>query len=92
MPIDACRGNTTSQTSLDQCVVEGKDRQLMTASECHEARVNDASTAGSDQFALRINGVSKTFGATKALDAVGFDVRRGHIHGLLVETARASPR
>ncbi|GAA1862406.1 ribose ABC transporter ATP-binding protein RbsA [Pseudonocardia ailaonensis] len=33
--------------------------------------------------ALAVRGVTKTFGATRALDDVSFDVRTGQIHGLL---------
>jgi ABC-type sugar transport system ATPase subunit len=35
--------------------------------------------------ALRITGASRTFGATRALDDVSFDVRRGEIHALIGE-------
>jgi ribose transport system ATP-binding protein len=37
----------------------------------------------SDQVAIRFRDVSKTFGTTRALDAVDLDVRRGDVHALV---------
>jgi ABC-type sugar transport system ATPase subunit len=42
-----------------------------------------APPGGSDGFALRVSGLSKTFGATRALQDVSIDVRPGEIHALM---------
>src|SRR3954451_17955525 len=39
--------------------------------------------AGPGEYALRVSGLSKTFGATRALDEVGIDIRAGEIHALM---------
>lgn len=35
------------------------------------------------EYALRVSGLSKTFGATRALEDVGIDIRAGEIHALM---------
>ena len=42
--------------------------------------------------ALSIRSLSKSFGATRALRDVTFDVIRGHIHGLRAVTDQGSRR
>lgn len=41
--------------------------------------------SAADQFALRLKGVTKTFGGSKALDQVDFEVRKGEVHCLAGE-------
>jgi simple sugar transport system ATP-binding protein len=38
-----------------------------------------------DDYALRLRGITKTFGGVRALDAVDFDVRKGEVHCLAGE-------
>src|SRR3954465_5338541 len=39
--------------------------------------------AGPGEYALRVSGLSKTFGATRALQDVSIDIRAGEIHALM---------
>ncbi len=55
----------------------------MTLSQTTEDTPAPASTGAG--FALRIAGVSKTFGEARVLDAVDFELRKGEIHALLGE-------
>ena len=41
---------------------------------------------------LRLEGISKRYGATLALNNVRFDLFAGEVHALMGETARANPR
>src|SRR5436190_6117016 len=48
------------------------------------ARADDASAGPhTGEYALRVSGLSKTFGATRALQDVGIDIRAGEIHALM---------
>lgn len=44
--------------------------------------MNDDSPPGDDQPLIRLEAVSRSFGAVRAVDAVSFDVCRGEVHGL----------
>lgn len=41
--------------------------------------------ANTERFALRLKGISKTFGGLQALDDVDFEVRAGEVHCLAGE-------
>jgi simple sugar transport system ATP-binding protein len=41
--------------------------------------------AQSSPYAIRLQGISKTFGPVKANDDISLDVKRGHIHGIVGE-------
>jgi simple sugar transport system ATP-binding protein len=45
----------------------------------------DASGAASSPYAIRLRGISKTFGTVKANDDISLDIKRGHIHGIVGE-------
>lgn len=45
--------------------------------------MQDMTDVTEPEFALRIRDLSKSFGQTRALDAVSFDVRAGAVHGLM---------
>lgn len=42
-----------------------------------------ATPGGRDSAALRLTGLSKTFGSARALDGVDLELRRGEVHGLV---------
>ena len=44
-----------------------------------------------DNIVLTMRGICMTFPGVKALDNVDFTLRKGEIHALMGETARASP-
>jgi simple sugar transport system ATP-binding protein len=44
-----------------------------------------ASPGAASPYAIRLHGISKTFGPVKANDDISLDVKRGHIHGIVGE-------
>jgi len=42
-----------------------------------------------DDFVLQLEGISKQFPGVKALEDVGFDLRRGELHTLVGENGKA---
>lgn len=49
----------------------------------HDVVVSVSPLADAQELALSVSGISKTFGATKALDDVSLEVRPGEVHALM---------
>ena len=55
----------------------------MSESGCPAGHRRRRRRAGANGYALRVSGLSKTFGATRALQDVSIDIRAGEIHALM---------